>query len=164
MTSKLADNMKKQFNAIYALLESDEFEQGEIHTLFAQVVGLLVHDTRGPPLGLGLLGITSGARSGSRRGLASVVRVSNLLAGLDELDKGLGDHAAVELLEVLESTLIIASNLLGFSNTQGDHVVGCILGVVIIIRDLIDQAVIKDRGCGAVAAADTARRGVQSPF
>lgn len=35
MTSKLADNVKKQFNAIYALLASDEFEHGKIHTLFA---------------------------------------------------------------------------------------------------------------------------------
>lgn len=117
------------------------------------MVGLLVHDTRGPPLGLGLFGVASAARRGSRRGLASVVRVSNLLAGLNELDKGLGDHAAVQLLEVLQSTLIVIGNLLGVSHTERDHVVGCTLGVVIVVGSLI----FNNRRSRAIAAANAAR-------
>jgi hypothetical protein len=33
--------------------------------------------------------------------------VSDLFAGLNELDKGLGDHAAVKLLEVLEGAFVV---------------------------------------------------------
>ena len=59
-----------------------------------------MHDICGPPVRLGHFGISGCTRGRSRWWLATVVWVSNLLARLNELDEGLGDHAAVELLEV----------------------------------------------------------------
>jgi len=144
------------------LVTDSRTERGKTHTLFTQVIRFLVHDTRGPPVGLGLFGIASGTRGGSWRGLASVVRVSDLLTRLDELDKGLGNHAAVELLEVFQGAFVIASNLLGVSHTEGDHIVGCGLGIVIVVRYLVTQTVIGNRRGGPLAAADAARRGVHS--
>jgi hypothetical protein len=60
-----------------------------------------------------------------------------LLARFNELDKRLGDHTAVELLEMLQSTLVIAHDLLNISHANGNHVRGCIRREVIAIRDII---------------------------
>lgn len=134
------------------------------HTFFPQVVRLLVHNTRRPPLWLGLLWITSGTGSRARRGLASVVGVSNLLARLDELDEGLGNHAAVELLEVLEGALVVAHDLLGVSNAQRHHLVRAGGREVLAIRALIGETVIRGQGAGSISAAasDSAGRCFQS--
>lgn len=91
------------------------------HTLFAKVIRLLVHDTRWPPLRLGLFRVAGSTRGGSWGSLSTVVWVADLLAGLDELDECLGDHAAVELLEVLQSTLVVVHDLLGVSNAERYH-------------------------------------------
>ena len=80
-----------------------------------------MHDTRGPPLRLGLFGITRGTGGRAGWGLAAVVGVADLLARLNELDECLGDHAAVELLEVLQSTLVVVHDLLGVSHAERDH-------------------------------------------
>jgi hypothetical protein len=82
------------------------------------MIGLLMHNARRPPLGLGLFRIASTSRSRSWRGLAAIVWMSHLLARLDELDEGLRDYAAVELLEVFQSTLIVLSDLLGLINAE----------------------------------------------
>lgn len=118
-----------------------------------------MHNTWGPPLGLGLLRVASGTGGGASWGLATVVRVSDLFAGLDELDEGLGDHAAVELLEVLQSTFVVAQNLSGISDTQGNHFVGAIRGAVITVRPGLCQTIF--RGWSIAAAANTTRRSIQ---
>lgn len=97
------------------------------------MIRLLVHDTRGPPLRLRLLRVARSARSRAWWSLASIVRVSHLLARLNELDKRLGDHAAVELLEVLEGTLVVTHHLLGISNAERHHLVGPNGGVVVTV-------------------------------
>lgn len=108
-----------------------------VHTLFSKVVGLLVHDTWRPPLGLSLFWVASGTGSGSWWRLPSVVRVSDLLAGLNELDECLGDHTAVELLEVFQGTLIVAHDFLDISHSDGNHIRGCVRRVVVTIRAII---------------------------
>lgn len=122
------------------------------HTLFSQVIRLLVHNTGRPPLGLGLFGVTSGARGRSWWGLATVVGVSDLLARLDELDECLGYHAAVKLLEVLQCTFVVAHNLLGVSNAEGNHFIGRIREVL-AIRALLSQAIIRDGKSRGIALA-----------
>lgn len=123
------------------------------------MVGFLVHNTRGPPLGLGLFGVASSARSGACWSLATVVRVFDLFAGLDELDEGLGNYAAVELLEVLEGTLVVRKDFGGVTDTQRHHVVGAIGGTVIAVRPGICEAIFRD-WCITAAAANTARGSV----
>lgn len=127
-------------------------EKKRKHTLFPQVVRLLVHHTWGPPLWLGLLGVASGTRSRARRGLATVVGVSDLLARFNELDKGLGNHAAVELLEVLESALVVAHDLLGVSDAQRDHLVRA-GGQIFAVRALVGETVIGGQGARSISAA-----------
>lgn len=82
-----------------------------------------MHDTGRPPLRLGLLRVTGSAGSRSWRGFAAVVRVSNLLTRLNELNECLGNHAAVQLLEVLEGTLIVVLYLDRVSDAEGDHLI-----------------------------------------
>jgi hypothetical protein len=97
-TSKFADDMKQELNTIYqfgvSILITNQIWASE-HTLFAKVVRLLVHDTGGPPFGLGLLRVTGSTGGRSSWRFATVVRVPHLLARLNELDEGLGDHAAI---------------------------------------------------------------------
>lgn len=79
--------------------------------------------------------------------------MSHLLARLDELDKGLGDHAAVELLEVLERTLVVVHDLLGVSNTKRHHIIRSTRGEIVTVRALVDQAIISDGSSGGVPSA-----------
>jgi hypothetical protein len=121
------------------------------------VVGLLVHDTRGPPLGLGLFRVTGSTGGRSSWRLAAVVWVSHLLARLNELDKGLGNHAAVKLLEVLESTLIVVHKLRGVSNADRSGLIT--RGRIVITVGIISQSAVIHGSRGiAAAAADSARR------
>lgn len=80
-----------------------------------------MHDTGRPPLRLGLFWVASSSRSGSWWGLSTIVRVPNLLARLNEFNECLGHHAAVELLEVLQRTLIVTHDLLGVPDAEGNH-------------------------------------------
>lgn len=79
-------------------------------------------DTSRPPLGLGLLRVTLLTRGRTSRRLASIVRVLDLLAGLDKLDKSFGNLAAVDLLEVLQSALVVGKDLFRVSDLQTNHV------------------------------------------
>lgn len=88
------------------------------HTLCAQVVRLLMHDTRRPPRRLGFFRIPSATRSRSCGALAAVVWMPHLLAWFDEFDERLRDPAAIELLEVLQSTLVVFDDLLRISNEK----------------------------------------------
>lgn len=88
------------------------------------MIRLLVLDTNRPPIRLGLLGVTLLTRGSTSRRLASVIGVLNLLAGLNKLDKGLGNLATVDLLEVLQGALIVGKDLLGVSNLKTNHVGG----------------------------------------
>jgi len=121
-----------------------------------------VHDTWGPPLGLGLFRITGSTGSRSSWRLASVVWVSDLLARLDEFDKSLGDHAAVELLEMLEGALVVVEDLRRVSNTDRS----CLITrrrVIVTIRVIGQAAVIGHGRRGiATAASNTSRRCWQS--
>jgi hypothetical protein len=121
------------------------------------VVRLLVHDTWGPPLRLGLLWVTSGTGGRSWWRLATVVRVSDLLARLDELDECLGNHAAVKLLEVLEGTLIVSHNLLAVSNAERNHFSGAVREVF-TVGSLLREMVLGNRGSIAFAASHPAGR------
>lgn len=87
------------------------------------MIRLLMRNTRWPPLGLGLFRIASAPRSRSWRGLSAIVRMSHLLAWLDEFDKRLCDHAAVDLLEVLQSTLVVFGDLLRLPNAKRHHII-----------------------------------------
>jgi hypothetical protein len=89
-------------------------------TFFPQVVRFPMYYSMGPPFGLGLFGVALGAWGGSWGWLASIVRVFDLFARLDEPDKCLGDDAAVDLLEVIEGAFIIIHNLPLFSNSERD--------------------------------------------
>lgn len=121
--TQLADNVNQELNAdCDSELVIMTADTGGIElTLFAQVVGLLVHNTRGPPFRLGLLGVASSTGSRSWRRLATVVRVSNLFARLNELDKGFRNHATVKLLEVLEGTFIVVLHFSRVSDAERDH-------------------------------------------
>jgi hypothetical protein len=123
------------------------------------VVRLLVHDTWGPPLGLGLLWVTSSTRGRSRWRLATVVRVADLLARFDKLDECLGNHAAVKLLEMLESTLIVRHDLLGVSNSKRDHLSRTV-GEVFGVGSLLRETILGDRRSIALAASHPTGRGV----
>lgn len=127
------------------------------------MVGLLVHDTRGPPQGLGLFGVASSTGRRACWGLATIVRMANLLAGLDELDEGFCDHSAVELLEVLQSAFVVSQNLRSVSDAQGDHFVGAVGGAVIAIRTKVCETVIRAWSINT-AAANTARRSIQCTY
>lgn len=81
-------------------------------------------NTSRPPVRLGLLRVTLLTRRGTSRRLASVVGVLDLLARLNELDKGFGDLATVDLLEVLQRALVVGKDLLGVSNLKTNHVGG----------------------------------------
>lgn len=81
-------------------------------------------DTSRPPVRLGFLRVTLLTWGGTSRGLASVIGMLNLLARLNKLDKGFGDLATVDLLEVLQGTLIVGKDLLGVSNLETNHVGG----------------------------------------
>jgi hypothetical protein len=116
-----------------------------------------VHDTWGPPLRLGLLWVTGGTGGRSWWRLATIVRVSDLLARFDELDECLGNHAAVKLLEVLEGTLIVSHNLLAVSNAERNHFSGAV-GEVFTVGSLLRETVLGNRGSIAFAAPHPARR------
>lgn len=88
------------------------------------MVRLLVLNTSRPPVRLGLLRVTLLTRRGTSRRLATVVGVLNLLAGLNELDKGFGDLATVDLLEVLQGAFVVGKDLLCVSNFETNHVGG----------------------------------------
>lgn len=95
----------------------------ELLTLFTKVVRLLVDDISGPPLWLGLFRVSLLTRSNYSTGLATV-RMVCLLARLNKLDESLGDLAAVQLLEVLESILVVLKNFLSVSNFNAEGVGG----------------------------------------
>lgn len=86
------------------------------------MVRFLVLNTSRPPFRLGLLGVTLLTRGRTGRRLAAVVRVLNLLSGFNEPDERLGNLAAVNLLKVLQGTLIVRKDPSSVGNFKADHV------------------------------------------
>ena len=86
------------------------------------MIRLLVLNTSGPPIRLSLLRVTLLTRGSTRRWFASIVRVLDLFAGLDEFDEGLGNLATVDLLEVLQGALVVRQDLVGIANLNTHHV------------------------------------------
>ena len=70
-----------------------------------QMVRLPMGDARWPPSRLGKLGVK--LLRGARDDLASVIRIIDLLAGLNKLDIRLGKDTAVDLLQALECLLVV---------------------------------------------------------
>lgn len=85
-------------------------------TRLGQVIRLLVGDTRRPPPWLCQLRVNT-LRCSSNI-LPSIIRVVDLLARLNQLDPCLGNHSAVELLEVVERLLVVPSQDVVISHTQ----------------------------------------------
>lgn len=76
-------------------------------TVFLQVIGLLVLNPSGPPLRLRLFWVPLLARRSACSRPATVVRVLNLLAWLDEFDERLGNETTVYLLKVFKGRFIV---------------------------------------------------------
>lgn len=70
--------------------------------------------------------------------------MSDLLPRLDEFDECLGKHPAVQLLKVLQCTLVIGHNLFGISNAKWNHV-GRPAREILAISVLFSQAVVDGR-------------------
>lgn len=71
------------------------------------MIGLLVDNACRPPSRLGLFWVVGLGNTADHS--TSVIWVMNLLPWLDELDVGLGNGTAVELLEFLKGLLVVPS-------------------------------------------------------
>ena len=86
------------------------------------MVRFLVLNINRPPFRLGLLGVTLLTRGRTRRRLATVVRMLDLLSRFNELDECLGNLAAVNLLEVLQGALIVRKDFFSIGNFKTNHI------------------------------------------
>ena len=86
------------------------------------MIRFLVLNINRPPFRLGLLGVTFLTRGRTRRRLATVVRMLDLLSRFNELDECLGNLAAVNLLEVLQGALIVRKDFFSIGNFKTNHI------------------------------------------
>lgn len=85
-------------------------------TRLGQVIRLLVGDSHRPPPWLCQLRVNT-LRCSSNV-LPSIIRVVDLLARLNQFDPSLGNHSAVQLLEVVERFLVVPLQDVVISHAQ----------------------------------------------
>jgi hypothetical protein len=86
------------------------------------MVRLLVNHIGGPPFGLCLLWIALLTRRASCGGFTSIIGVLDFLSWLDELNECLCNLTRVELLEVLQGSLIVVEDFRSITDLEPDHV------------------------------------------
>lgn len=109
--SQVSKKMNQQFDSLYthasATAEDGNKKKKGLHTSFQQMIRLLVFDSDRPPRRFRHFRVRLHFRIRPRARPSAIVRIVDLLPGLDELDECLGDDSAIQLLKCLERFFII---------------------------------------------------------